>query len=137
MTDEVDTVTWTGRGEAGVIPPGAFRDFGLSVRIPEAAGTPLTFKAIQTYQGGEVVRWIGPADGDEPAPVVQVAAAEDEGHGGDASNDTAGANAEPAASAEDGDDGDSDGLAIAALVVGALGLLAGGAALLTARRRTA
>lgn len=138
VDEEVDTVTWTGKGEDGVVPPGAFRDFGLSVRIPEKPDTDLTFKAIQTYQGGEVVRWIGPADGDEPAPTVRVTAAADDGHGAGAGDtaqteDTA---APAAAVAEDGDDGGSDGLAIAALIVGALGLVAGGAALAT-RRRTA
>ncbi len=47
------------------------------------AGDKLTFKALQTYEGGEVVRWIGPADADEPAPQVTLTAAsgeEDAGH---------------------------------------------------------
>jgi uncharacterized protein len=97
--------------------------------VPDGApGDALTFKALQTYQGGEVVRWIGPPDAEDPAPTVTLTAAEEA--------------ADPApvpapAAADDDDDGPSDGLAIAALVVGALGLLAGVAALVTARRRPA
>ena len=54
-----------------MIAPGQFQDFGLSVAMPKGKpGSKLTFKALQTYQGGEVVRWIGPEDGDEPAPTV-------------------------------------------------------------------
>ena len=46
------------------IQPGQFRDFGLSVGMPEenVAGDTLTFPAIQTYDNGEVVRWIGEPD---------------------------------------------------------------------------
>jgi hypothetical protein len=41
--------------------------------MPSAkAGTLLTFKAVQTYSNGEVVRWIGPPSADEPAPQVMV-----------------------------------------------------------------
>ena len=69
--EEVDTVTFTGDGKAGVIRPDEFQDFGLSVGVPEGKpGSKLTFKATQTYEGGEVVRWIGPPDADEPAPQV-------------------------------------------------------------------
>ena len=55
---------------------GAFRDFGLSVQIPGKAGDKLTFKALQTYSDGEVVRWIGPEGSDTPAPIVTVEAAD-------------------------------------------------------------
>ena len=46
--------------------------------MPNEPGKALTFKALQTYTGGEVVRWIGPPDADEPAPQVTLAAAEEE-----------------------------------------------------------
>ena len=67
----------------GRIGPGEFQDFGLSLRIPDGKpGSKLTFKALQTYEGGEIVRWIGPEDGDEPAPVVTLVAADEAGgHG--------------------------------------------------------
>ena len=65
--DFVDTITWTAAGSEAAIAPGQFRDFGLSVGLPEGEpGDALTFKALQTYAGGEVVRWIGAADGDDP-----------------------------------------------------------------------
>jgi periplasmic copper chaperone A len=121
LTEQVSRVTWTG----GKIAPGEFQDFPVSVQVPDKSGTTLTFKAIQTYDNGKVVRWIGAPDAEDPAPQVKVTAAE-----------TASATpATPAASkSDDSGDDDSKTLAIVALIVGALGLLAGGAALLTRRR---
>ena len=155
VDEEVRQITWAG----GRIGPGEFVDFGLSLRMPKGeAGDKLTFKALQTYDDGDVVRWIGPEDGDEPAPIVTLtAAASGGGHGapgtaggGDtsvSSDDAAGAREpateEPASDAPAGaenasatvsDDG-SDGLAIAALVIAALALIAGSAALFAARRK--
>ena len=75
ISEEVDRVTFTARGDRAVIAPGQFRDFGLSVGVPDGKpGAKLTFKALQTYEGGEVVRWIGPPDADEPAPQVTLVA---------------------------------------------------------------
>ena len=121
VSEQVTGMTWSG----GKIAPGQFQDFPISVQIPGKAGDALTFKAIQTYDNGKVVRWIGPPDAEEPAPQVKVIAAE-----GDTASTT------PASSSSDsgGGDDDSKTLAIIALVVGGLGLLAGGAALLTRRR---
>lgn len=127
QTEQVDTVTFSTDGQG--IQPGEFQDFGLSLSIPDKAGSSLTFKALQTYGNGEVVRWIGPPDADEPAPRVQLTSAEGEraatAHGG---TDAA---ASTTASTE-GDDG-SDTLSVVALIVGALGLLAGLAGLAVAR----
>jgi uncharacterized protein YcnI len=68
-TTEVGRVVWTG----GRIAPGQFMDFPLSVAVPTAkAGSTLTFKALQTYSNGEIVRWIGSPSADEPAPQVLV-----------------------------------------------------------------
>ena len=67
VDEGVRRITWSG----GRIGPGEFVDFGLSLRMPKGeAGDKLTFKALQTYDDGDVVRWIGPEDADEPAPVV-------------------------------------------------------------------
>jgi len=135
LHERIARITWTGDpARGGIIEPGQFQDFGLSVGMPDGApGSKLAFKALQTYQGGEVVRWIGPEDADEPAPTVSLtAAAEGGGHGAPGA-----AGAEPAdapAPSTSAGGGDSDGLAIAALVVGALGLLAGAGGLITARR---
>lgn len=128
ITDRVDTVTWTAAGQGG-IGPGQFQDFGLSVAVPDKAGSSLTFKAVQTYSSGEVVRWIGPPDSEEPAPQVKLTAAEGEGGG-----TAPAAQQEPASGGDD--DGGSDTLSIIALIVGAAGLAAGIAALLRGRGRT-
>jgi uncharacterized protein YcnI len=136
VDEQVSRIVWTGHGSQGVIGPGQFRDFGLSVAIPDGKpGDKLTFKALQTYQGGEVVRWIGAPDSDEAAPQLTLTAAEGEsGHGAPASGQpSSGANASAPATAA-GDDDSGDGLATIALIVGALGLLAGLAALVAARR---
>ena len=136
VTEQVDTVTFTGDGKQGIIAPGQFQDFGISVRTPEGeGGEKLTFKAVQTYESGEVVRWIGPEDADEPAPTVTLTAAEEE-HGAAAAGEEE-VDAQPvAATTTSGSDdgGGSDTLAIVALVVGALGLVAGIAGLMAGRR---
>jgi uncharacterized protein len=125
LTEEVDKLTFTATGKG--IAPGQFQDFGLSVGLPsKPAGTKLTFKALQTYAGGNVVRWIGAPDSEHPAPQVTLVA-------GDAPAGAAAPAPAPAAASDGKDDGDGNGLAIVALVVGALGLLAGAAALVRAR----
>jgi uncharacterized protein len=63
LKEAVGTVTWSG----GEIEPGEFMEFPFSALTP-AGEEPLEFKAIQTYSGGEVVRWTGPEDADTPAP---------------------------------------------------------------------
>jgi uncharacterized protein len=138
IDEAVSTITWSAtRGGGGAIEPGQFRDFPISVQIPGKAGDVLSFKALQTYSNGEIVRWIGAPDADEPAATVTVTAADGSGGAAAASGAATPAPATPAASSGD-DDGSSDGLAIAALVLGALGLAAGLAALvLGGRRRSA
>jgi periplasmic copper chaperone A len=126
VTERVDTVTWTG----GRIKPGEFDEFGMSLRMPEQEGQELAFPTVQTYSSGEVVRWIGEADSEEPAPRVKVLAAAAE----EDASAAATPEATPAPAAQE-DDGGSDTLAVAALVVGAAGLVAGIAALTLTRRR--
>lgn len=119
QTEEVDAVTWTGDGKTGIVKPGEFVDFGLSVGMPDAPGETLTFKALQTYAGGEVVRWIGPPDSEEPAPQVVLT--------------SIATTAEPGEAATEDDDGAPVWLVVVALALGALGLLAGAAALVRSR----
>ena len=77
ITEEVGQVTFTGDGKTGIVKPGQFEDFGLSLGVPEGkAGSKLTFKATQTYENGKVVRWIGAPEAEEPAPQVTLTAAE-------------------------------------------------------------
>lgn len=127
VTEVVSTITWSG----GLIKPGEFQDFPVSLGpLPEDVDS-LTFPSIQTYENGEVVRWIdvaeeGAEEPEHPAPVLALTPAVEEG----AATATTVAD-ESAAPADDGDG--SDGLAVAALVVGLLGLVVGGVALAKAR----
>lgn len=133
VNEEIAQITWTGDGETGIVGPGQFRDFGISVPTPDKPGKAVTFKAIQTYENGEVVRWIGAPDADEPAPQVTLTAGEEE-HGAAAEPEEA-EEAEPAAEAEDDeDDDDGDGLALIALIVGGLALLLGVGSLVRGRK---
>ena len=141
VTEGVKTVTWTADEKSDGIAPGQFRDFPISIQVPGKAGDTLTFKALQTYSDGEVVRWIGDPGSDKPAPTVAVTDAMDEhgaaasgASGGTATTEQTSTPATPAATATSSDD-DSNTLTIVALIVGALGLLTGGAALASARRR--
>jgi uncharacterized protein YcnI len=134
ITEGVKQITWTADSDDAGIPPGAFQDFGLSFRVPGKAGDKLEFKALQTYTGGEVVRWIGAEGSDNPAAIVTVvdpSGTDAASHGGSAAPEATSA-ATTAASTSD--DGSGNGLAIVALIVGALGLVVGAAALLSGRR---
>jgi uncharacterized protein YcnI len=122
IDEEVRRITFTGHGPNGKIGPGQFMDFPLSVQIPGKPGDKLTFKALQTYSNGEVVRWIGAPDSDTPAPIVTVTKA------AMAAGSTAATPAAPTAASSDDGGGASKGLGVTALILGALGLVAGLAA---------
>ncbi len=129
VTEGVRQVTWTG----GPLPDAHLQRFGLSVALTGEPGESVPFKVVQGCAGGAETAWIqvASADGpepDHPAPAVTLTAAED-GHGHDAA-DSSGAT--PVAAVSNDDSG--NGLAIAALIVGALGLVAGTTALLRSRR---
>ena len=128
IDEQIRRITFTGHGRNGRIGPGQFMDFPLSVQIPGKAGDKLTFKALQTYSNGEVVRWIGAPDADTPAPIVTVVTAPIA-----AGASSAATPATPARTSAGGE-GASKGLGVSALIVGALGLVAGLAAF-GARRR--
>lgn len=139
VTEQVKEMVWTGDGNQGRIPPGQFLNFPISTEIPGKAGEELTFKVLQYYDDGEVVRWIGGPNSEEPAPRIDVTAA------GGVLQDVAGSEtAPPSPSAAPSESGESSSgsnsnsasksLGIAALIVGALGLIAGGAALIRSRR---
>jgi uncharacterized protein YcnI len=136
ISEEVREVRFSTSGPG--IAPGQFRDFGLSVKMPNEPGKTLTFKALQTYSSGEVVRWIGPPDAEEPAPQVALSAAEEEeaAHGDSGGDAAAPAPAETSDDDPDDDenDGPSTGLVIVALILGVLGLTTGVAGLMAARK---
>lgn len=146
ITEEVSELIWSAP-KGGGIPPGSFLQFPITTAIPDsAAGQTLSFKVLQTYSNGDIVRWIDPSLADNhPAPTIDVTPA------GGVTLDFAGMEAGPGplpaslTTPADGktpaaaktSNGASKGLGIAALIIGALGLLAGLAALAASRRRTA
>jgi uncharacterized protein YcnI len=143
---QVSEVIWTA-GKAAGIPPGQFANFPISVLIPGTPGQALTFKTVQSYSNGQVVRWIGPPSADQPAPTIDLTAK------GGVLQDIAGGEAGPGPLPAGGagaagsvaptvtriveKKGSSNGLAIVALVVGALGLALGAGGLAAARRARA
>jgi len=130
VSEGVFSITWTPNAQQDAIQPGQYDEFDISVGpLPEVSS--LTFKALQTYSDGTVVRWIDPpaAEGqpepEHPAPTLTLVPASDE----DA--------ADPASSGSGDSDG-SDGTATTALVLSIVAVLLGAGALGTAllRRRT-
>jgi len=70
IRERVKAVTWRGR-----LPDDEFDEFGLMLKLPDAAG-PLYFPAVQTCETGET-RWVeipapGAARPATPAPVLEV-----------------------------------------------------------------
>jgi periplasmic copper chaperone A len=149
VEEEVSRIVWTGdRSKLGRLENGAFVQFPLSIAMPtDLAGHSLAFKTIQYYSNGKVVHWIGPPSAEFPAPTVNITAKggviEDVagGEAGPAPEKTPtgeGLATAPASATSSGGastpDGTGKGLAIAALIVGTLGLIAGIGGLLAARR---
>jgi uncharacterized protein YcnI len=140
VSEEVEQIVWSWSGPLGEVANGQFVDFPLSVAIPDGIdGKALQFKTLQTYSNGQVVRWIDPSLEDEhPAPRINVTKAGGaiQELAGDEAGPTPGQQATgssaPAAAKASG--GASKGLDIAALVLGALGLLFGLLALARASR---
>lgn len=143
ISEAVSKVTWTATGKG--IEPGFFQKFPLSVgALPEDTDE-LVFKAIQTYDNKEVVRWIEPQqEGQEepenPAPVLTLSDASAEGHHGSSSTakdasdtSTAAPAASTSASSADSSDTTARVLGVVGIVVGAAGVAYG---VLAGRRRT-
>ena len=81
IKEAISKITWTATGDAA-IKPGQFQEFDVSLGpLPEV--DQMVFKALQTYSGGEVVRWIDEpvagAEPESPAPVLKLAKAAAEG----------------------------------------------------------
>jgi uncharacterized protein YcnI len=73
ISEVVSKITWTG----GKITPGSFEEFDVSMGPLPTDTDQLVFKALQTYDSGEVVRWIdtapeGAPEPEHPAPVVKL-----------------------------------------------------------------
>lgn len=127
ITSRVDTVTYTADQP---LPDGERDTFELSLQLPDAAGETLAFPVIQTCQKGETAWTEVAADGQDehdlehPAPTLTVTEVED-AHGHASESEAQDAETQ-------GSDG--NGLAVAGLVVGALGLAVGGTALVRTRK---
>jgi len=89
----VDRIVWTGR-----MPKDGFAEFSFLAGTPEKPTT-LTWKAVQTYAGGQVVRWIGAPGSDQPAPVTQVVRGAPRQNAGGESGEKPRAGADPVAAA--------------------------------------
>lgn len=121
--DTVTSVAWTG----GEIGPGEFQEFTIAVGpVPEV--DVLELKTLQTYEDGNVVRWIDPVvegedEPDHPAPTAVVVDGDGAGdeHGGDAGT-------------SDGEDG-TDPVTFAALLLAGAAAMAAVAALIFATTR--
>lgn len=150
VTERESVVTYTAT-PGNELPDGFRQEFTIGYQAPETPGEHLFFKTIQTCEVGETA-WVEEytGEGEEPeapSPVVLVTEAAGDGHGHDAGDDAeeevAEDDAEPvdtetaSTTADDDDSDSSNGLAIAGLVVGALGLATGGAALARGRKTSA
>ncbi len=136
ITEVVSTITWTAN-KGAAIRNGEFQEFPVSLGPLPKSGS-LTFKALQTYSDGSVVRWIdqasGGAEAKHPAPTLTIGATA--GAPGGAGGTTA--TAARKASAADTGSGTGSGsalvVAIIGLVAGVAGLGLGGLALSRTRR---
>jgi uncharacterized protein len=146
INTEVSQIVWTWTGPLGKVENGQFIQFPLSLAIPDdATGKALEFRTVQTYSNGQAVHWISPSlSAEHPSPRINVTAkggviqdlAGDEA--GPEAGQTAGSSSTSASTVvKQTSSGASKGLGIAALVLGALGLIAGLAALTGTRRRSA
>jgi uncharacterized protein len=154
VDEEVSRIVWTSdRSTLGRLENGTFIQFPLSIAMPSnIAGQSLAFKTIQYYSNGKVIHWIGPPSAEYPAPTVNITAkggVVEEVAGGEAgptpgetptagaagTSSSSGSTGAPSSSgATSSSGGASKGLAITALVLGALGLIAGVGGLVSARR---
>ncbi|MBK3567578.1 YcnI family protein [Streptomyces sp. MBT62] len=138
ITDAVSEITWTG----GKIGAGQFEDFNVAFgQLPDDTDQ-LTFKTLQTYSDGDVVRWIeeaaaGADEPENPAPVLKLTAKEsedgDETPAASASTAATATKTTSASSSGSSSDSTARGLGIAGLVVGVLGLAAGAFAVVRSR----
>ncbi|MCN9242958.1 YcnI family protein [Streptomyces sp. RY43-2] len=137
LTEAVSEITWTG----GRIRQGQYQDFDVAFGQLPSNTDQLTFKALQTYSSGKVVRWIeaAPKSGAEPenpAPVLKLTAKGAASDGSSATSPLTSAQKSSVAPAKAAATSDSmaRGLGVAGLAVGTLGLGAAAFALARARR---
>ncbi len=135
ITEAVSEITWTATG--GGLKPGQFGEFTIIAgRLPDAKS--LTFPAVQTYADGSTVDWNqvaapgSTAEPDNPAPVLDLAAARDASGSAAPSSP---ASAVAAAGANGGSSSNWPG--VVGMIAGILALLISIAVLLLTRARAA
>ncbi|WP_392967416.1 YcnI family protein [Streptomyces sp. LN245] len=145
ITDAVSEITWTG----GRIRHGEFQDFQVAFgQLPDDVDQ-LTFKTLQTYSDGKVVRWIeqpqkGEEEPESPAPALTLtaegaaekpASAGTGASGSDSSSSSSSSSAAAESTASDkSSDSTARALGTAGLIVGVLGLLAAAFAVVRIRK---
>ncbi len=147
VNQEISQVVWTWTGPLGRVGNNQFIQFPLDIAMPSnGVGQSLAFKTLESYSDGSVAHWIGPPSADMPAPTINITPK------GGLIQDIAGGEAGPtpgevptgqtagatnASVTVTKSTGASKGLGIAALIIGALGLIAGLGALASTRRTRA
>ena len=137
LTEAVSEIVWSG----GQIRPGEFDEFEVSVGpLPKDVDS-LKFPVVQSYDNGQDVSWIqdsveGQPEPDRPAPVLKLTAAEGDSGAGSTASSSGDTSSSPTVTAAVVKKESSDGLAIAALVVGGIALVLGIVAIATGRRRS-
>ncbi|MEV7184531.1 YcnI family protein [Kitasatospora sp. NPDC093102] len=127
ITEAVSRITWTAGGGAK-IAPGQFQDFRISLGPLPTDTDKLVFKALQTYDDGNVVRWIdestaGQPEPQHPAPTLTLTKA---AAGGDGDHPAAASQAAPAAVAKpSSSDTTARTLGIVGILVGVAGTALG------------
>ncbi|MFD6552511.1 YcnI family protein [Streptomyces sp. SAS_267] len=144
ITDAVSEITWTG----GRIRHGEFQDFQVAFgQLPDDVDQ-LTFKTLQTYSDGKVVRWIeqpqkGEEEPESPAPALALtaegageepASAGTGASGSDSSSSSSSAAAAESTASDKSSDSTARALGTAGLIVGVLGLLAAAFAVVRVRK---
>ncbi len=141
VTERVGSIVYTAETP---LPEGQRDTFELSFQIPDAAGETLAFPTIQTCEKGRT-GWVEVPeegqDGEElehPAPAFEILPAVEDGDGHGDSAEEASAETDPDGDEEAGvaeESSDSNAVGWAGLGLGALGLAAGGTALMRTRRK--
>ena len=128
ISEVVSEINWKADAGAG-IKPGFFGEFTIiGGKLPDGVTT-ITFKAIQTYSDGTQVAWIEqPAQGstaepEHPAPTLHLPAS------------GAGSSTTGTSRSAESNNSASRGAAITGIVLGAIGVALGAAALLLTLRR--
>jgi uncharacterized protein YcnI len=137
VTEAVSRITWTA-AQGSEIKAGEYQNFDVSAGPLPKDATSITFKALQTYSDGDIVRWIeestpGGPEPDHPAPTLKLTSATSSETSAPTPT-TAASRATSAASVRKTSDGTARSLGIVGIVVAALALATAGTAIAQRRR---